>query len=104
MVKPEDWLRSRAFTSSHHALGWQPEESESIRQVKSAHPDRFQQGFSVIGSFPQHTSRDGDPQLHVHILWLNRVKTVSDGRWRAIDCSSSSTNTARASMSSERSA
>ena len=35
--------------------------------------------------FPQHTSRNGDPQLHVHILWLNRVQTESDGKWRAVD-------------------
>ena len=27
----------------------------------------------VIGSFRQHTSRDGDPQLHVHNLVLNKV-------------------------------
>ena len=53
MAKPEDWQRAPAFTSSHHALGWYPEESESIRQMKSGHPDRFQQGFSIIGRFPQ---------------------------------------------------
>ena len=28
----------------------------------------------VIASFRQHTSRDGDPQLHVHNLILNRVR------------------------------
>jgi len=39
----------------------------------------------VVAMFPQHTSRDGEPQLHIHNLWLNRVKTASDGRWRAPD-------------------
>ena len=39
----------------------------------------------VVAMFPQHTSRDGEPQLHIHNLWLNRVKTESDGRWRAPD-------------------
>ena len=29
-------------------------------------------GF-IVGSFAQHTSRDGDPQLHIHNLILNRV-------------------------------
>jgi conjugative relaxase-like TrwC/TraI family protein len=38
-----------------------------------------------VAVFPQHVSRDGDPQLHVHILFLNRVKTVRDGAWRAVD-------------------
>ena len=27
-----------------------------------------------VAIFPQHTSRNGDPQLHVRILWLNKVK------------------------------
>ena len=39
----------------------------------------------VIGSFRQHTSRDGDPQLHVHNLVLNKVVTERDGRWRKLD-------------------
>ena len=30
-------------------------------------------GF-IVGSFAQHTSRDGDPQLHIHNLILNRVQ------------------------------
>ena len=25
------------------------------------------------------------PYLHLHVLWLNRVKTISDGKWRAVD-------------------
>ena len=33
----------------------------------------------VIASFRQHTSRDGDPQLHVHNLILHKVKRESDG-------------------------
>lgn len=39
----------------------------------------------VVAMFPQHTSRDGEPQLHIHNLWLSLVKTESDGRWRAPD-------------------
>ena len=39
----------------------------------------------MIGSFRQHTSRDGDPQLHVHNLVLNKVETERDGRWRKLD-------------------
>jgi conjugative relaxase-like TrwC/TraI family protein len=35
----------------------------------------------VIASFRQHTSRDGDPQLHVHNLILHKVKRETDG-WR----------------------
>jgi conjugative relaxase-like TrwC/TraI family protein len=39
----------------------------------------------VIASFRQHTSRDGDPQLHVHNLILHKVRRESDGVWRALD-------------------
>ncbi|HEY3954613.1 MAG TPA: MobF family relaxase [Streptosporangiaceae bacterium] len=39
----------------------------------------------VIASFRQHTSRDGDPQLHVHNLVLNKVQTERDGAWRKLD-------------------
>lgn len=39
----------------------------------------------VIASFRQHTSRDGDPQLHVHNLILHKVRRESDGAWRALD-------------------
>jgi hypothetical protein len=41
-------------------------------------------GF-VVGSFAQHTSRDGDPQLHIHNLILNRVVRERDGDWRTLD-------------------
>jgi hypothetical protein len=42
----------------------------------------------VIGSFRQHTSRTGDPQLHVHNLVLAKVSTERDGRWRKLDSKS----------------
>jgi AAA domain/TrwC relaxase len=38
----------------------------------------------VVASFLQHTSRDGDPQLHVHNAILNRVE-CDDGTWRTLD-------------------
>jgi hypothetical protein len=41
-------------------------------------------GF-VVGSFAQHTSRDGDPQLHIHNLVLNRVRRETDGQYRTLD-------------------
>jgi hypothetical protein len=39
----------------------------------------------VIGSFRQHTSRSGDPQLHIHNVILNRVRRERDGQWRTLD-------------------
>src|SRR2546430_6323559 len=42
----------------------------------------------LVASFPQHTNRDGDPQLHVHNAVANRVQRADkaesgDGKWRA---------------------
>ncbi|MEU4575993.1 MobF family relaxase [Nonomuraea sp. NPDC023979] len=39
----------------------------------------------VVASFRQHTSRNGDPQLHVHNPVLNRVPCDIDGKWRTLD-------------------
>ena len=47
----------------------------------------------VIASFPQHTSRDNDPQLHIHNAILNRVlredplasRPVGRRAWRTLD-------------------
>lgn len=39
----------------------------------------------VVGSFRQHTSRSGDPQLHIHNVILNRVRRERDGQWRTLD-------------------
>ncbi|MHB1874002.1 MAG: MobF family relaxase [Streptosporangiaceae bacterium] len=56
------------------------------RRINGVESGRFEDAREIpVAVFPQHTSRNGDPQLHVHILWLNRVETVRDGAWRAID-------------------
>lgn len=42
----------------------------------------------LYASFFQHTSRDGDPQLHIHNLVLNKVPLMKDGeveKWLTID-------------------
>ncbi len=39
----------------------------------------------IVASWRQHTSRAGDPQLHVHNTILNRVRRERDGAWRTLD-------------------
>jgi len=39
----------------------------------------------VATAFTHWDSRDGDPQLHDHVVVLNRAKSVSDGKWRSLD-------------------
>jgi conjugative relaxase-like TrwC/TraI family protein len=56
------------------------------RRINGVETGRFEDAREIpMAMFPQHTSRNGDPQLHVHVLWLNKVQTVRDGKWRAID-------------------
>ena len=39
----------------------------------------------VAAAFEHWDSRAGDPQLHTHVVVLNRVQAVVDGRWRTLD-------------------
>ena len=41
----------------------------------------------VVGTFPQHTNRDGEPNLHAHLEILNRAQRAdgADEKWRALD-------------------
>jgi conjugative relaxase-like TrwC/TraI family protein len=39
----------------------------------------------VAASFTHFDSRDGDPQLHDHVVVLNRAQATSDGLWRTLD-------------------
>ena len=39
----------------------------------------------VAAAFEHWDSRAGDPQLHTHVVVLNRVQAIRDGRWRTLD-------------------
>ena len=39
----------------------------------------------AVAHWLQHTSRDGDMQLHVHSQIVHTTRTVTDGKWRAPD-------------------
>jgi conjugative relaxase-like TrwC/TraI family protein len=39
----------------------------------------------IAASFTHFDSRDGDPQLHDHVVILNRVQAKDDGAWRTLD-------------------
>ena len=40
----------------------------------------------AVGAFVQHTNRDGEPNLHIHLEILNRAQRAdgADGKWRAL--------------------
>ncbi len=39
----------------------------------------------IAAAFDHWDSRAGDPQLHTHVVVLNRVQAASDGGWRTLD-------------------
>ena len=71
----------------------------------SAHSGEYRDadGF-IVASFPQHDSRDGDPQLHVHNAIANLAQRAdeADERWRALHAQPLFRNKGRYSTLAER--
>src|SRR5262245_20253484 len=54
-------------------------------RVEGQEPGRFESAGLIVTSWLQGTSRDGDPQDHIHNQIARITKTVSDSKWRAHD-------------------
>jgi len=54
-------------------------------RVVGQEPGRFEEALITVSSWLQGTSRDGDPQDHIHNQIARLVKTVRDGKHRALD-------------------
>ncbi len=54
-------------------------------RVDGQEPGRFEEAGLIVTSWLQGTSRDGDPQDHIHNQIARITRTVSDGKWRAHD-------------------
>ena len=57
-------------------------------RVDRHEPGRFEEARLIVTSWLQGTSRDGDPQDHIHNQVARITHTASDGRWRAHDTAS----------------
>ncbi len=57
-------------------------------RVDGQEPGRFEEAALVVTSWLQGTSRDGDPQDHIHNQIARITRTVRDGKWRALDTAS----------------
>ena len=57
-------------------------------RVGGQEPGRFEEAGLIVTSWLQGTSRDGDPQDHIHNQMARITRTVSDGKWRAHDTAS----------------
>ena len=54
-------------------------------RVDGREPGRFEAAGLIVTSWLQGTSRDGDPQDHIHNQIARITRTFSDGKWRALD-------------------
>src|SRR5436190_15390211 len=57
-------------------------------RVDGQEPGRFEAAGLIITSWLQGTSRDGDPQDHIHNQIARITHTFGDGKWRAHDTAS----------------
>ena len=57
-------------------------------RVGEYEPGRFEPAGLIVTSWLQGTSRDGDPQDHIHNQIARITRTHSDGKWRALDTAS----------------
>jgi TrwC relaxase len=54
-------------------------------RVDDREPGRFEAAGLIVTSWLQGTSRDGDPQDHIHNQIARIVRTYRDGKWRVLD-------------------
>ena len=84
-----DELEDALMESAREALGWLERHAAYTRTGHhSARTGEWRDGNGLVASvFLHHLSRDGDPQLHVHVAIWNRVQRAdgTDGKWRTLD-------------------
>jgi hypothetical protein len=55
------------------------------KRVNGRETGQWHEAGLVVAHWLQHTSRDGDMQLHVHSKIAHVARTATDGKWRAPD-------------------
>jgi hypothetical protein len=84
-----DEFEAALMDSAREAVAWLERHATYTRTGHhSARSGEWRDGAGLTASlFLHHLSRDGDPQLHVHVAIWNRVQRAdgADGKWRALD-------------------
>ena len=83
----QDVLHAANRAALRHAETWagMTRTGNHTRRVDGLETGRFEQARITVASWLQFTSRDGDPQDHIHNQVARMVQTISDGKWRALD-------------------
>ena len=84
-----DEIEDALMDSAREAVGWLERHAAYTRTGHhSARTGEWRDGDGLVASlFLHHLSRDGDPQLHVHVAIWNRVQRAdgADAKWRTLD-------------------
>jgi conjugative relaxase-like TrwC/TraI family protein len=84
-----DELEEALMSSAREAVAWLERHATYTRTGHhSARTGEWRDGAGLTASlFLHHLSRDGDPQLHVHVAIWNRVQRAdgTDDKWRTLD-------------------
>jgi hypothetical protein len=84
-----DEIEAALMDSAREAVAWLEWHATYTRTGHhSARTGEWRDGTGLTASvFLHHLSRDGDPQLHVHVAIWNRVQREdgADGKWRTLD-------------------
>ena len=84
-----DEIEDALMDSAREAVGWLERHATYTRTGHhSARTGEWRDGDGLVASlFLHHLSRDGDPQLHVHVAIWNRVQRAdgADDKWRTLD-------------------
>jgi hypothetical protein len=84
-----DEIEAALMDSAREAVAWLERHATYTRTGHhSARTGEWRDGDGLVASlFLHHLSRDGDPQLHVHVAIWNRVERAdgADAKWRTLD-------------------
>ncbi|HEX3957467.1 MAG TPA: MobF family relaxase [Trebonia sp.] len=84
-----DEIEAALMDSAREAVAWIERHATYTRTGHhSARSGEWRDGAGLTASlFLHHLSRDGDPQLHVHVAIWNRVQRAdgADAKWRTLD-------------------
>ncbi|EWT04014.1 TrwC relaxase, partial [Intrasporangium chromatireducens Q5-1] len=84
----DDATRARFYAAHQRALqfviGYAERQVFATRTGRGGVVSQDVRGV-VAAAFDHWDSRSGDPQLHTHVVVLNRVQAASDGGWRTLD-------------------
>ena len=84
-----DEIEDALMDSAREAVAWLERHATYTRTGHhSARTGEWRDGDGLVASlFLHHLSRDGDPQLHVHVAIWNRVQRAdgADDKWRTLD-------------------